>query len=192
MGVADYTVRQMLEGDDGTLRFGLDRELPAPFTLHVGTVALSSEDANLSASQDGDEYTYQWDDSGVDWSIGEEMELRLTMPYTPLTAVIENASTSHDGNTAFTFELRFSEEFDLSYRTLRDHAFTVTGGTVTKAQRMEQGSNLHWLITVEPDSNGDVTIVLPATTDCDDPGAICTGDGRMLSNRLEFTVGGPG
>ena len=52
--------------------------------------------------------------------------------------------------------------------------------------------NTWWLITVEPDGNGDVTITLPATTDCTDDGAICTEDGRMLSNLLEFTVSGPG
>ena len=29
------------------------------------------------------------------------------------------------------------------------------------------------------------------TTDCNATGAVCTGDGRKLSNRLEFTVSGP-
>ena len=113
-------------------------------------------------------------------------------PLTPLTAVIENAAASHDGASVFTFELRFSEEFGISYKTLRDHAFTVTGGTVKKAQRLEQGSNIGWRITVRPDGNGQVGIVLPETTDCDAQGAICTEDGRKLSHRLELTVGGPG
>ena len=113
-------------------------------------------------------------------------------PSAPLTAVIENAPETHDGSSEFTFELRFSEEVKLSYKTLRDHAFTVSGGTVKKAKRLEQGDNIHWLITIEPDSNTDVTIVLPATTDCGDQGAICTEDGRRLSNRLELTVRGPG
>ena len=74
-------------------------------------------------------------------------------PPSPLTASVHNTPTSHDGQSAFTFELRFSEEFGISYRTLRDHAFTVTGGTVKKAKRMEQGSNIQWRITVRPDSN---------------------------------------
>ena len=113
-------------------------------------------------------------------------------PLPPLTASLENVATSHDGESVFTFELRFSEEFDISYRTLRDHAFTVSGGTVKKAQRLEQGSNMGWKITVRPDGNGQVVIVLPEATDCDAQGAICTGDGRKLSHRLELTVGGPG
>ena len=35
-------------------------------------------------------------------------------------------------------------------------------------------------------------IILPVTEDCDAQGAICTEDGRKLSNRLELTVSGPG
>ena len=114
------------------------------------------------------------------------------LPLPPLTAVSENAATSYDGSGVFTFELRFSEEFPLSYKTLRDHAFTVTGGTVKKAQRASKPSNIHWRITVRPDGDGQVSIVLPITTDCDAQSAICTEDGRMLSNRLELTVSGPG
>ena len=113
----------------------------------------------------------------------------------PLTVSLENADTSHNGTDVFTFEIRFSEQFGLSYKTLRDDAFTVVGGEVKKVQRMDRDSdtpNIWWLITVEPDGNGDVTVTLPATTDCTDDGAICTEDGRMLSNRLEFTVSGPG
>ena len=76
--------------------------------------------------------------------------------------------------------------------TLRNFAFTETWGVVRKAQRMDKPSNIRWLITVEPNGNGDVKIELPATTDCNAEGAICTGDGRKLSNRLEVTVSGPG
>ena len=82
----------------------------------------------------------------------------------------------------------------LSYKTLKFHAFTVTGGSVKKAQRMDRDSdtpNIRWLITVQPNGNGDVTITLPVTTDCTDDGAICTGDGRMLSNSLIFAVSDP-
>ena len=112
-------------------------------------------------------------------------------PRPPLTASFESKPSNHDGQTAFTFELRFSEEFGIGYQTLRDHAFTVTGGSVEKAQRLEKPSNIGWRITVEPDSNAAVTVVLPITENCDDQGALCTEDGRMLSNRLELSVGGP-
>ena len=111
---------------------------------------------------------------------------------TPLTATTHNVPSSHDGSTVFTFELHFSEEFSLSYTTLRDHAFTVTGGTVKKARRLEPPGNIRWEITVMPDGDGDITITLPVTTDCVAQGAICTEDGTKLSNQLEVTVSGPG
>ena len=115
---------------------------------------------------------------------------------TPLTAAILDAPESHDGEKRFTFELRFSEDpkEDFSYKTLRDHAFTVTRGTVAGARRLDGNSdtrNIKWEISVTPDSNADVTVELPATTDCDTQGAICTEDGTMLSSPLKFTVKGP-
>ena len=90
---------------------------------------------------------------------------------TPLTASIHSEPASHDGQAAFTFELRFSENLEgFSYKTLRDHAFTVTGGEVQGTRRLVSGSNIRWEITVRPSSDADVTIVLPITTDCTAPG----------------------
>ncbi len=101
--------------------------------------------------------------------------------------------SEHDGQSAFTFKLHFHEDphSDFSYKTLRDHAFTVTGGSIENARRLNRPRNIRWEITVRPDGDGDVTIVLPATTDCAAQGAICTDDGRMLYNRIEGTVAGP-
>ncbi len=110
----------------------------------------------------------------------------------PLTVSVENAATTHDGSAAFIFELRFSENFPLSYVTLRDRAFAVTDGDVLRAQRIDKPSNIGWRITVRPDGNGDVSVVLPVTTDCGTRGAICTQAGTKLSSRLELTVRGPG
>ena len=109
----------------------------------------------------------------------------------PLTVSLENNPATHNGTDAFTFEIRFSEEFPLSFRTLKFHALQVTGGTVKKALRVDNSSDIHWRITVRPDADGNVTIVLPVTDDCDAQGAICTQDGRKLSNSLNFTVSGP-
>ena len=119
--------------------------------------------------------------------------LEFTVKGPPLTASFESVPTSHNGSGEFRFRIAFSEEFSLSYKTLRDdHVFTVEGGKVTGARRLVKGSNIGWEIVVDPDSNGDVTVKLPVTEDCDAPGAICTADGRMLSSPLEFTVSGPG
>ena len=78
----------------------------------------------------------------------------------------------------------------MSYVTLRDHAFTVTGGSVTYVRRLEPGKNVRWEITVTPGSSADVAIALNATTDCSAQGAICTQDDRKLSGGLELTVNG--
>ena len=110
---------------------------------------------------------------------------------TPLTVRLVFPVAGHHGaSNVFTFDIRFSEEIPLSYKTLKFHAFDVTGGTILRSQRMNKPSNIKWRIMVRPDSSEDVTIVLPATTDCEAQGAICTEDGRMLSNSLVFTVSG--
>ena len=131
------------------------------------------------------------DDQGHAESLTSAAKAAVTMP--PLTASAHDVPESHDGSAAFTFELRFSEtpKDGFSYRTLRDHVFTVTGGTVTKARRLETGKNVRWEITVQPSGNADVTVALPVTTDCSGQGAICAGDGRKLSSALEITVSGP-
>ena len=110
-------------------------------------------------------------------------------PFT--VSVTVAAPTTHNGTSEFTFDLDFSENLRLSYKTLKLHAFNVTGGSVKKAQRTDRPTNISWRITIKPDSTSDVTVELPATTDCDATGAICTDDDRKLSNRLEFTVSGP-
>ena len=107
---------------------------------------------------------------------------------TPLTASFSNMPASHTG-AEFTFGLTFSENVELSYVTLCDTAFAVTGGEVKTARRQQQGSNQAWDITVEPASANDtVTITLPETTDCNAVDAICTHDGRPLSHSLSATV----
>ena len=120
--------------------------------------------------------------------------LKFTVKGPPLTASFEIVPTSHNGSDNFKFRISFSEELEtnFSYKTLRDHVFTVEGGTVDGVRRLVSDSNIRWEITVSPDSNGDVTITLPATTDCDAQGALCADGDKKLSSRLDHTVSGPG
>ena len=108
-----------------------------------------------------------------------------------LTARVEALPARHDGSSAFTFALHFSEEVDISYLTLRDTSFEVTGGTVIETRRLVRFSNLGWEIEVAPAGNADVGLTLPANRPCDAAGAVCTAGGKQLSNRLELTVAGP-
>ena len=131
------------------------------------------------------------DDAGNAETLTSAATAAVTQP--PLTATVYEKPSSHDGSNSFTFKLRLSENIEnLSYTTLHEHALTVTGGSVSKARRLEAGKNVRWEITVQPSSNADVTIVLPITTDCSVQGAICTSDGRKLSSRVGLTISGPG
>ena len=131
------------------------------------------------------------DDSGNSETLTSAATVAVAAKPSPLTASTQDVPGSHDSNNSFTFKLRFSEEFGISYKTLRDHAFAVTGGEVMKARRLNPPSNAGWEITVQPSGTETVAIVLPITTSCDAQGAICTEDHRTLSNRLELSVAGP-
>ena len=134
------------------------------------------------------------DDAGNREELTSAATAAVAPPPPPLTAAIHGAPDSHDGRKKFTFELRFSEELkqSFSFRTLRDHAFTVTGGEVVRAKRLGKDQNARWEIHVRPSGDGTITTLLPITTDCGAEGAICTQDGRMLSTRLEVSLSGPG
>ena len=161
----------------------------------MGVDGATGSSHTLTSSEEGQTVQVRvtfTDDAGNEESLTSAATAAVA-PRAPLTVRLTVAApTTHDGQTAFTFELHFSEEFGISYQTLRNHAFTVTDGTVTQAQRLTKGSNIGWTITVTPDSGADVTVVLPVTTDCNATGAVCTSDGRMLSSRLELTVSGTG
>ena len=100
----------------------------------------------------------------------------------PLTAEFLDLPAAGHGGNAFTFKLRFSEEFPLSYKTLRNHALGVTNGTLTGVARATQGENRAWNVTVTPTGGGGaVTVALPETTDCAVEGAICAAGQRKLA-----------
>ncbi len=108
----------------------------------------------------------------------------------PLTASFEGMPSEHAGQGSFSFRVAFSDGISISYKTVRDASFLVTGGEVKKARRVDRRRDL-WKITIEPDSDEAVTVRLPETTDCGASGAICTGDSRPLSHSLSATVAGP-
>ena len=110
----------------------------------------------------------------------------------PLTASFEGTPSEHRGEGGFHFRVAFSEDIGISYRSLREDAFTVTGGRVTSGKRVDGRRDL-FRMTVRPDSDGDVTITLPAGRECGVSGAICTkGENRrQLTNSPSATVRGP-
>ena len=109
----------------------------------------------------------------------------------PLTASFVDVPAEHDGDSAFTFRMAFSERVGwMNARRLREDVVAVAGGRATKAGRVNRRRDL-WKLTVEPDSLADVTVTLEAGAACGTPAAVCTADGRALSNTISTVVRGP-
>ena len=105
-----------------------------------------------------------------------------------LTAALSNVPTAHSGTGTFRFKLTFSENIAVSYRTLRDSAFDVSGGEITRAQRAQRGSNLAWWITVRPNRYDDVDVTLRGGRACNVTGSICTSGGHQLQGTVSATI----
>ena len=84
----------------------------------------------------------------------------------------------------------FSEGIEIERGDFCDHALEVTGGSATRAERVDGRRDL-WEISIEPICDDDASLVQPEVRSYDEAGAVCTGDGRWLSNRLMLTVAGP-
>ena len=110
----------------------------------------------------------------------------VSVPRAPLTARFESLPTGHDGSTAFAVQLAFSEPIETTEAAIRQ-MLMVTHGTVTSVRQVDNRSDL-WEIRAIPHSNADVSMSLLATTSCDADNAICTADGRMLSQGVAASV----
>ena len=105
-----------------------------------------------------------------------------------LSATFDALPDNHDGTTAFTFNLAFSEEIAASANTLKDSALSVAGGTVTEVEQTDAASTRRWSVTVEPWGAADVTIAIEVTQSCEAIGAICTSDDLELEERTQAIV----
>ncbi len=109
-----------------------------------------------------------------------------------ITARFNDVPRSHDGESEFNFQVAFVKDVGISPDSLREDALAATGGAVTQVQRVDDRSDL-FEITVEPESDEDVTITLSSSGDCGEAGSICTQeeDPRKLDNSPTATVAGP-
>ena len=108
-----------------------------------------------------------------------------------LTASFHGLPDAHDGKKLFSFEIRFSEEFDGMTLTALKRALEVTGGRLIDVKRTVRGQNRRVTVRVRPSSHDPVTVTLGATTDCSAAGAICAQDGRQLSAAATASVFSP-
>ena len=175
---------------DYSVADGNGQALTSPYTLTL-TAGTSSVTVTVTAVDDSEQEPAETIEVAVSLdstAIGSaSIEIAAS---DALTARFESVPESHDGSASFSFELHFGEEFRIGYRTLRDAAFEVSGGTVTRARRLVIGTNTGWSITIEPDTDGDIAITLPARA-CIETGAVCTDDDRALAEAVSATVPGP-
>ena len=160
--------------------------LPGGTVLQVGTQTFAVRQGGY-----GTEETMDFSNPPT-WTEGQELTVSLKLPAPRLTAAFDSVPEEHDGSTAFWLELEFSDEPEgLSFHTVRNDLFTVTGGTIKRAKRIESDSNRRFRLKVKPSSNGAVTLALATPLPaCDEPGAVCTADGRALSGEVATTIAG--
>ena len=107
-----------------------------------------------------------------------------------LVATFASVAQEHDGESRFTVRIAFSEDVATTFRDMRDHVLTVSGGTVVRAKRVDERKDL-WDVRVRPSSHEAVTVELPPTASCADTGAVCTAQGVALGRTISTTIPGP-
>ena len=174
------------DGDHGSLA---SITLPAGFTSSTATVT-TVEDS------DGDDETFTVSlgslPAGLTAGSASSVEVTITdsglqQSTEPLTAAFENVPSEHDG-TGFSFDLTLSEAPGAGNLPVAA-SFKVAPGKASVS-----GSGRRYTVTVTPKPANawkDVTITLAGGRACDEAGAVCTADGRALSNTSSVTVGGP-
>ena len=121
-----------------------------------------------------------------------------TIPGRPLTATLthrpgeDDVLGEHKGSGTFEVRLAFNTEPRMSYKTVRDTMFDVTGGTITGARRVTRGKNQHFDIVVKPSGSDAMTFSLHSPLPaCGETGSVCTEAGRMIEGPVSATVLGP-
>ena len=176
------------DGDHGSLA---SITLPAGVTSATGTVS-TVEDA------DGDDETFTVAlgslPSGLTAGTTSSVEVAITdngaqqQRTAPLTAAFENVPSEHDGTAAFALDVRFSEALGETAHAPAAGSFAVQGGKVKQVRQVESGL---WRVRIAPKSWKDMTVTLAGGRGCGEAGAVCTADGRALTNTSTATIGGP-
>ena len=171
---ATLTFRYTLASDEGPYTAAqLDEN---SLTLNGATIrsSASQADADLAHNGAGQVYTRNVDTDSTE----------------RFTARFSGAPDTHDGESAITVDLDFSEEPNrLSYVTMRDTIVEASGGDIVRARRKTRGSNQGWRLEVEPESADDVTLTLRPRR-CADASAVCAGETELAAT-ASITIAGP-
>ena len=113
--------------------------------------------------------------------------VNVTRAGPPLTASFTSLPDSHQGSGTFELRVEFNRPLRTGAADTLEQAFQVTNGEVRGVSRAA-GLTEQWEIEIEPLSDADVVVVLPASADCAAPEAVCTAGNQPLSTRLEATI----
>ena len=168
------------DGDHGSLA---SIAIPAGFTSAAGTVP-TVEDG------DGDDETFTVALGSLPSGLvaGAASSVRVTIADSALTARLRGTVAEHDGETPFMVELVLGESLDSGSRMPSAASFAVKGGSVESVRRFRP---YRFHVHIKPKSRHDVTVTLAGGRACDEAGAICTADGRSVSNTSTLAVAGP-
>ena len=202
---ADFTVRlsPAVEGTvtvdyataDGSAR------APDDYTAASGTLTFAPGETEKTVSvpivddsveDSGEKFKFRLSNASGGAAILGYGAATATIANHELTAEFSGAPAGHGGEP-FMLELEFNDSPEMSYRVLqpvngREGRLNVVNATALRVRRVDPPGNRRWLLTFAPAGTGDVTVTLPATTDCEAAGAICTADGRPLSAAAAVTV----
>ena len=150
----------------------------------------SDEDVTVTLSADAD-----CGEAGSICTQGEDPRKLYNSPTATvagpiLTASFQGLPSQHDGETAFSFRIAFSDEIATEEAEFRDHSVEVWGGEVTRAEPVDRRRDL-WEVEVEPATEDMVMVSLKLTQSCAATGAVCTAGGRRLSVIPATMVPGP-
>ena len=108
-------------------------------------------------------------------------------PPSPLRAFLNDEPDHHNGSDPFTLELAFDDSIKAYAADVSD-SITVTNGSLTTIAQNESDIT-RWNLTVTPSGADTITVELAASVPCDEDGALCTFNGRRLSQGVQTTIG---
>ena len=122
--------------------------------------------------------------AGTGSATGVEVHVGETVPF---TASFTDAPWTHDGRRQFWITLTFSEDFRVSFRTIR-RALSISGGRIVRVRRAERGSNIEWRVRIRPNGVVPINVTLQGDRNCTEEDALCTTDGRRLEDTVTVSI----
>ena len=177
-----YNIYFLVKGGGG-LNLGLGEPPSNNFILQTGDASYVGGDSAIPNT--GVNAAFFWPSPTSVWTVGNPVEVSLSfndnalpadrLP-APLVAYFLDVPKKHDGQSDLKFRIYFSEGTPITADALSQRLVVVGGELVNVIEVGSEGRI--WVLTIRPNPGEDVSVVMPAETDCEGEGAICTEDGQ--------------